>query len=311
MNFNTKHILFICFLLSVFSLTYVAAVTDAELEALEKQIEQQEAEAKRKAEEKRKAKVEAKRKAKEETKRLEEEQKRKVEEEKQLAEQEKRRREEEKRLLAEEEQKRKMEEAKLDELKRQQQEEEVKRLALEEQIRKEEDLARLKVNILQYKTTDFNLSAVDYATANDLTFEVGMGNAKWGFGFAGAEIIDAKILKVKVTAPKTYKHFDANSFAGFIIDYFDGKNYVKRIMLGIGMLDKNRWGLDVPAWGLEVLAWGEIKNPDGYYDLGPAFIYHIDLQKWAPENWDGRIWFTLGIQNAGHGNVIKAIILEN
>ncbi len=43
--------------------TSVTAVTDAELEALEKQIEQQEVEAKRKAEEKRKAKVEAKRKA--------------------------------------------------------------------------------------------------------------------------------------------------------------------------------------------------------------------------------------------------------
>ena len=35
-----KYILSICFLLSVSSLTYVAAVTDAELEALEKQIEQ-------------------------------------------------------------------------------------------------------------------------------------------------------------------------------------------------------------------------------------------------------------------------------
>jgi len=85
MNFNTKHILFICFLLSVFSLTYVAAVTDAELEALEKQIEQQEVEEKQKAEanakrraeaalkskieQKRKAEAEAIRKADEEAKR--------------------------------------------------------------------------------------------------------------------------------------------------------------------------------------------------------------------------------------------------
>lgn len=77
MNFNTKHILFICFLLSVFSLTYVAAVTDAELEALEKQIEQQEAEEKKQA----KAEAEAKRKA-EEKRQAEKEQKRKTEEEK-------------------------------------------------------------------------------------------------------------------------------------------------------------------------------------------------------------------------------------
>ena len=49
MKFKLKHILFICFLLPVSSLTYVAAVTDAELEALEKQIEQQEAEDKQRA----------------------------------------------------------------------------------------------------------------------------------------------------------------------------------------------------------------------------------------------------------------------
>lgn len=65
MNFNTKHILFICFLLSVFSLTYVAAVTDAELEALEKQIKQLVSEEKKQAEaaEKKKVEAAAKRKA--------------------------------------------------------------------------------------------------------------------------------------------------------------------------------------------------------------------------------------------------------
>jgi len=58
-------------------LTQVQAVTDAELGALEKQLEQQEVEEKEKAEVERKAKAEAKRKA-EEQKRLEEE-KRKLE----------------------------------------------------------------------------------------------------------------------------------------------------------------------------------------------------------------------------------------
>jgi formylglycine-generating enzyme required for sulfatase activity len=69
--------LIVCLILTVSYIASVQAVTDAELEALEKQIEQQEAEekkeaeakAKRKAEEKRKAKAEAKRKAEEEVKR--------------------------------------------------------------------------------------------------------------------------------------------------------------------------------------------------------------------------------------------------
>ncbi len=116
MNFNTKHILFICFLLSVFSLTYVAAVTDAELEALEKQIEQQEAEEKKQAEakEKKKAEAEAKRKSEQkrkteaeaEKKRLVELEKQRQEEEKRLAELE-RKRQEEAKIRAEEEKKEK------------------------------------------------------------------------------------------------------------------------------------------------------------------------------------------------------------
>ena len=58
-----QHILFIFFLLLVSNLTYVAAVTDAELEALEKQIEQLEAdEKKKKADAIEKKKAEAKKK---------------------------------------------------------------------------------------------------------------------------------------------------------------------------------------------------------------------------------------------------------
>lgn len=61
MNFKTSHFLISGFILLAGCPGYVIAVTNAELEALEKQIEQQEAESKRKAEEeaKRKADVEA------------------------------------------------------------------------------------------------------------------------------------------------------------------------------------------------------------------------------------------------------------
>ena len=111
MKSKTTHSLIVCLILTVGYLTSVTAVTDAELEALEKQIEQQEveekqkveAEAKRKAEQNQKAEAEAKRK-------VDEELKRKIEvEAKKLAE-EKRKLEAEKKRLAEEEAKRKKEE---------------------------------------------------------------------------------------------------------------------------------------------------------------------------------------------------------
>lgn len=282
-----SHSLIACLILTVGYLSPVQAVTDAELEALEKQIDQLELEEKKQAEAAAKRKAEQKRKAEAEA------------EKKRFVELEKQRQEEQRRL---EEEKRKLEEARLETVEQQRQEAEAKRLAEEEQKR-EEEIARSKITVLQSDTTDWFLSGKDYAKVNNLTFEVGMGNAMWGYGYAGAEIMDANILEVQVDAPQTYKHYDANSFAGFIIDYFDGNKNIKRVMLGIGMLDKNRWSFDFPS--------GKDKKADSYYDLGQAPIYFLDLQKWAPENWDGRIWFTLGIQNGGHGNAIKAVILEN
>ena len=132
MNFNTKHILFICFLLSVFSLTYVAAVTDAELEALGKQIEQQE------AEEIKRAEAEAKRRA--EAKKLAEEKKRLVELEKQ-----------------------RQEEARLAEIERQRREKKIKKQEMEvaQKLEKERND---KLNSLMAKAEDAK-SSNDYELA--------------------------------------------------------------------------------------------------------------------------------------------------
>ena len=110
MKSKTTHSLIISLILTAGHLTSVTAVTDAELEILEKQIEQQE------VEEKQKAEAETKRKA---------EEKRKVEEEV----------------------KRKAEKARLAELERQRQEEEAKLVELEQQ-RKAEEEKKAKYNAL-------------------------------------------------------------------------------------------------------------------------------------------------------------------
>ena len=74
MKSKTAHSLIISLILTVGYLTTVQAVTDAELEALEKQIEQQEAEEKQKAEAEAKRKAELIRKRLEKEKRLAEKQ---------------------------------------------------------------------------------------------------------------------------------------------------------------------------------------------------------------------------------------------
>lgn len=115
MKSKTAHSLIICLILTVGHLANVQAVTDAELEDLEKQIEQQEAEEKKQveAEEKKKVEIEAKRKAETEA------------EKKRLIELEQRRKEEELK-------RKELEEKKVREL-------EIQRLLEEERMRKEED----------------------------------------------------------------------------------------------------------------------------------------------------------------------------
>ena len=130
--------LIVSLILMVGYLTPVQAVTDAELEALEKQIEQLEVEEK------------ADNKRKKETEELAIEKKRLIELEKQRLEEQKRFDEEKNKL---EEDKRKLEEARQAELKRKQQEEEAKRLALEEQKRKEEEAANAKVTVVLFRST--------------------------------------------------------------------------------------------------------------------------------------------------------------
>ncbi len=176
---------------------------------------------------------------------------------------------------------------------------EIERTKLEEE-RRIQVVKKARANAIQFKTTTWLLSGTNYASVTkDLSFDVGLGNAKWGYGFAGTELKKANILMVDVEAPTSYKHYDSNSFAGFIIDYHTREGYVKRIMLGIGMLDNDRWDNGN-------LAWGRPEKPQLFLSIGHASTYRLDLQQWAPNNWDGKIWFAVGIQNAGKKASIQA-----
>lgn len=143
MKSKTPIILFSCLTLIVCYLTSVQAVTDTELEALEKQIEQQEADERRKVEaaEERKAEAEAKRK---------EEQKRKVE----------RTVEAEEKRKADEEAKRKAEEARLAEIEQQRQEEENKKKV--EEAKQEKLQALMEEAKSAESSNDYELAITKY-----------------------------------------------------------------------------------------------------------------------------------------------------
>jgi len=161
--------LIVCLILTIGYVNHIEAVTDAELEALEKQIEQQEAEEikqaevekKKKAEAEAKRKVEQKRKAAAEAKRIaEEEAKRKAEAE---AEAKAKKKDEEKRL-AEEGTKRQEEERLTEEKKRQEDADQLKQAEIERKIEKSRSEFSRRSAVSQDQ-----LGYVDNVSAQDLT----------------------------------------------------------------------------------------------------------------------------------------------
>jgi flagellar biosynthesis GTPase FlhF len=144
MKFKPAHCYIIILILSMGFLSPTQAVSDAELEALEKQIEQQELEEKKQLE---KRKIEELRKKETEVQRIKKEQERqRLEEEQRLLEVEKGKLEQEKR---------KLEDARQAEADRKKQEKEAIQFALEEQKRKEEEAANARVSIVFYRAASY------------------------------------------------------------------------------------------------------------------------------------------------------------
>lgn len=196
MQVKIIHWLFISLILSVVYPDTATAVTDAELEALEKQIEQQETDAKKQAD------ANAKRKAENdaENKRIFNLEKQRQLEQRQL-EDDKKKLEEEKKAV--EIEKRKVEEARQSELDRKRKEEEAKQLALKEQKRKEEEVAKAKVTVVlvrlsryvgslvavPMKFNDTNIASLPNGSFQIVTTTPGSQSFATDSGYAGYDII--------------------------------------------------------------------------------------------------------------------------
>ncbi|MEI8371590.1 MAG: serine/threonine-protein kinase [Planctomycetota bacterium] len=123
-----------------------------------------------------------------------------------------------------------------------------------------------------------------------------------GAVFAGLELKGVRYLTVAVNASQKIERLAHLSFAGFIIDYRTGSDYVKRVALGIDTFDKRKRKGEKPLWGKHDAV-------DEYVDLGRHALYELDLQQWAPSGWDGQMWFTVALQHVGLGTAVTAQLM--
>ena len=86
-----------------------------------------------------------------------------------------------------------------------------------------------------------------------------------------------------------------------MVDYHVDSGYTRAVALSVGVFDRDRADKNPP--------WGKHDIPDQNVDLGRHDLYDLDLRQWAPPGWDGQLWFTLALQQAGLGDSLTARLM--
>ena len=135
-----------------------------------------------------------------------------------------------------------------------------------------------------------------------------------GLEFSGAETLRLKLKNSFYKAYSlggdhnhVYSKVPKKDFSGFVVDYRVDGNYVKRVNFSIGLGGEALKNPN-PAWGCN-------RVQDLHVDLGnllsnPERIFSLDLKKFAPENWDGTVFFSVGNNHIEPNRTLDVEILE-
>ena len=161
------------------------------------------------------------------------------------------------------------------------------------------------------------------ADADTLTLEAGTTRKIMNFlgaAFAGIEV--RNLRNVKLRLDNTYHNAfhgrglgnhgpmywpSSRSFAGFVVDYHTPQGYTKRVNLAVGLLHPE-CNTALPAYGKNG-PFDEVHDLGSLVDEGPQKTLSLDLARYAPDDWDGQIWFSVGSDWAGSDRRLKAHIL--
>ncbi len=143
-----------------------------------------------------------------------------------------------------------------------------------------------------------------YARITNAQIQIGMGD---GIGLgetcAGFELNNVAVVRVDGQAlPGSPNQFSSRTKIGFLVDYHTSTGYAKRVFLGTTSTSRLITTLtENPSWGCA-------NRPVARYPVGSRGPYLLNLRVWAPENWDGRCWFTVYMKDGGRNQSLQATV---
>jgi hypothetical protein len=84
----------------------------------------------------------------------------------------------------------------------------------------------------------------------------------------------------------------SRSFAGIVLSYHTPRGYTTKVALGVGVLTPD-CNTPYPAYAGKG-APDKVINLGDIVDQGPTKVIALDLTRYAPKDWDGRLWFSVG-----------------
>lgn len=159
-----------------------------------------------------------------------------------------------------------------------------------------------------------------------------------GYAFAGFETGDQTTLWLALETDdyvpwgQAYGEMGDNRFAGVVLDYHTPHGYSRRVWLHLASMKpqhpERRCERRAPTWHMDLarpnrcleVNWEQLHDDlppgsppvasgDGRYGPGRAQTVGLDLRRWAPADWDGRLWFGAGLQDAGSGRRLSVTVL--
>ncbi len=163
---------------------------------------------------------------------------------------------------------------------------------------------------------------VGIAEPEALCFGGGIADApvtRYGYGYGALELENARVLRLRITntffdawtfnrGMPSYHPQYTSTFAGMFVDYHTDAGYIRRVALGLGIINPKR-EIGRPEWGAAAVPQEYIALADAINE-GRETTVTIDLARWAPEGWDGRCWLTAGAENVYPSRRLYVEIVE-